>query len=257
MADSASVASIGYAEGGDGRTAALQKKRETIVMVRWALIIACAYFILFSDTRHAPQVPGLLIIAAFLASNLWLGRLPVERVAGQQFNVGIAALDSVFIAASLYFAGQLSVELLVLCLGILTLAIAGLRLGTIAAVTMGMTVVYVAMVGAAGVEPLWRSSTLLRVPFLLGAALLYASLVEGGRQGRSSDAATTSLKTDLASQAQAIGRCQAALASGSEAGLRAALEEVSACNRQMCAKVDGSDQASGMPAPSPAAQNAA
>jgi len=255
MADKASVTSIGWTSSPEERTARLQKKRDTIVMVRWALIIACAYFILFRDSgTMLPTVPGLLIIAIFLASNLWLGRLPVERVGNQQFNIGIAAVDSVLIAASLYVAGQLSVELLVLCLGILTLAIAGLRLGTIAAVTLGMTVIYVAMVGLAGAEPLFRSSTLLRVPFLLGAALVYASLVEGVQS--SGDPATASFKAALTSQYDAIARCQAALASGSESALRGALEEVSGANRQMWAKLETSTGATDAPA-APAAQHAA
>ena len=43
------------------------------------------------------------------------------------------------IVASLYVAGQLSVELVLLCLGILILAIAGLRIGPIALATSGAT----------------------------------------------------------------------------------------------------------------------
>ena len=75
-----------------------------------------------------------LLIAAYLGSNLVVGR--AQQPYSQGLKVGLAVLDSCFIAASLWVAGQLSVELLLLCLGVLVLAIAGLSVGTIATVTI-------------------------------------------------------------------------------------------------------------------------
>src|SRR5262249_43390725 len=75
--------------------------RATIVLIRWVLIIACSYLILFSDGANAVGL-GPLVIVLFLASNLLVGRMPEERFATREFKLGVAALDTMFIAASLY-----------------------------------------------------------------------------------------------------------------------------------------------------------
>src|SRR5262249_19366555 len=118
------------------RAAGLEKQRETIVMVRWALILTCAYLMLVGKSTAGPAWLGPLLVAAFLASNLFIGRTPRENFGRQSFKVAIAVMDTLFIAASLYVAQQLSVELLLLCLGVLVMAIAGLPLGVIAGVTI-------------------------------------------------------------------------------------------------------------------------
>jgi hypothetical protein len=147
-------------------------RRETIRSARWALVIACAYLVLFSDQSAGTIGLGGIVIALFLASNLILGRIPAEMVGTPQFNVSLALMDAVFIGASLYFAGQLSVELVVLCLGVLVLAIAGLGPGAMAIGTVTLAACYLLIVWAVGSEPLLRSEILLRAPFLLSAAIV-------------------------------------------------------------------------------------
>ncbi len=219
------------------------ERRQTIVMVRSALIFACAYLILFSN--HATSMPalGLLVIAAFLASNLVVGRLRTEVIGTQPFNFAIATMDTVFIALSLYSSGQTSVQLIVLLLGVLVLAIAGLRFGVIAIGTLAITGTYLLMLwvgGGAGV--LTRSSMLLQVPFLLCAAMVYGWVTEAARMQRSAGASsaqsnTRSLAASLAAQLEAVTRCQKAIEDGSQSGALSALESIAAHNREMQAKV--------------------
>jgi len=121
------------------RTAALEKQRESIVMVRWALILTCAYLMLLRRDASGPYWLGPLLVAAYLGSNLAVGRMGRTHISGQAFKIGVAVLDTCFITASLWIAGQLSVELLLLCLGVLILAIAGLSLGVIAGVTIALS----------------------------------------------------------------------------------------------------------------------
>src|SRR5690606_36454827 len=85
-----------------------------IVTVRWALILTCAYLMLLGRGSGVPTGVGPLLIAAYLTSNLLVGR--ARQPLTQVTKLGIAVLDSAFIAASLWVAGQLSVELLLLCL---------------------------------------------------------------------------------------------------------------------------------------------
>jgi hypothetical protein len=225
------------------RSAALEKQRETIVLVRWALILTSAYLVLLGHSTAAPGWLGPLLIAAFLGSNVIVGRLPRPYFAQQTFKIGVAVMDTCFIAASLWAGGQLSVELLLLCLGVLVMAIAGLSLGIIAAVTIGLSVASVGVAWVGGLEIVWQSSVLLRVPLLLGAALVFALLVEGQSARRvsaapvSDDDLISTLATHVTSQHEALRRYHAAMADHSSGAARDAIEEVALHNRQMAQKL--------------------
>ena len=221
------------------RTLAQEKQRETIVMVRWALILTCAYLMLLGRSTAGPSWLGPLLVAAYLGSNLAVGRMARANVSRQSFKIGVAVLDTCFITASLWIAQQLSVELLLLCLGVLILAIAGLSLGVIAGVTIALSVVSLVVTWFGGGQMIWQSSLLLRVPFLLAAALVVALLVEapGSRGGAQPEANTDELLETLAKQvaqqADAIRNCRSALAGGETGPARDALEDVVLLNCQM------------------------
>jgi hypothetical protein len=210
-----------------------------IVTVRWALILTCAYLMLMgrNGIEAAPSWLGPLLIAAYLASNLAVGRATPPY--SQGLKVGLAILDSCFIAASLWVAGQLSVELLLLCLGVLVLAIAGLSVGTIATVTIGLALASLGVSWITGSAPLLQSSLLLRVPFLLGAAMVFALLVDNRRGAgpMRRDDLLESLSAHVTQQNDAIRRCNAALVDGAVKSAHAAMEDVVFHNRQMALKL--------------------
>lgn len=212
--------------------------RGTIVMVRWALIIACAYLMLFSNGDSSTVGLGPIVIAAFLASNLVVGRVQEDRLRTRGFKVGLAALDTLLIAASLYLAQQLSVEILLLFLAVVVLAAVGLELAVIARITLALAVADVLLMWLTGNQLAWRSSMLLRVPFLLSAALVYGALVEAGLR-RSNEphhiplVAVDALSTALTSQRDAIERCQAALSGNGSSGAVNALNDILSQNQQM------------------------
>lgn len=216
--------------------------REVIIMVRWVLIIACGYLILFSENAPANPTAGPFVVAVFLASNLVLGRLPQERFGTRGFKVGIALLDTLLIAVSLYLANQLSAEMLMLFIAVVILAAAGLELGVIARITLALSVADVILVWLTGSQPAWRTSMLLRVPFLLSVGLVYGALVEAGfaRSGGTHSVplvAIDALTAGLLSQRDAIMRCQAALANGGSSAAQSALQEVASQNLEMQAKI--------------------
>jgi hypothetical protein len=224
------------------RSAALEKQRETIVLVRWALILTCAYLMVLGRSTSGPPWLGPLLVAAFLGSNLIVGRMARPYFGMQSFKIAIAVMDTCFIAASLWVAQQLSVELLLLCLGVLVLAIAGLSLGVIAAVTMGLSLASLAVAWVGGAQFVWQSSVLLRVPLLLGAALVFALLVEGQGARRAatpvkSDDLISALAGHVASQQEAIQRYSTAVADNSPGATRDAMEEIALHNRQMAQKL--------------------
>jgi len=218
---------------------ALERRRETIVLVRWALILTCAYLMLLGRSTAGPSWLGPVLVAAYLASNLTMGRLPRAYFGSQSLKIGVAVLDTFFIAAALWVAQQLSVELLLLCLGVLILAIAGLSLGVIAGVTLALSLASLAVAWFSGTQIIWQTSMLLRVPFLLGAALVFALLVESpsghrtAAQPEAPDDLLESLGSLVAQQNEAIRRCSVAMAEGAAATARQALEDVVLHNRQM------------------------
>ena len=215
--------------------------RDTIVLVRWALIITCAYLVLFSEQSRGTTGLAPLVIVTFLASNLIIGRLPTRTIAWAGFYIGVAAVDTVLIGLSLFCAGQLSVELVVLLLGVLVLAIGGIRLGVIAALTIGMAGLSLLMVSVNGSEPLHHSSMLLRVPFLLAAAMAYAWLAETGRHDPAEEKRAADVVGDMAQglsqQFEMIERCQAAAAQGLVSATQGLLAEIAQANVQMRAKI--------------------
>lgn len=221
-------------------------RRNTIVMVRWALIITCAYLVLFSEQTRGATGLGPLVIVAFLASNLVIGRLPAQAVSGPAFHLGVATLDTVLIGLSLFCAGQLSVELVVLLLGAVVLAIAGIRLGVIALLTIGLAVASLMMVWVNGSEPLHHSSMLLRVPFLLAAAVAYAWLAEAEKPQSAGEARATDvlgdLARDLALQSEAIERCQTAASQGLVSATQGLLAEIAQVNVRMRTQLVGLQQ---------------
>ncbi len=219
-------------------SAARVSLRGTIVMVRWALIIACAYLVLFSDGSSGALGFGPVVIVAFLASNVVVGRLQEDHFETQGFKVGLAALDTLLIAAALYLAHQLSVEVLLLFLAVVVLAAAGLELAVIARITLVLSVADVLLMWLTGNQLAWRSSMLLRVPFLLSAALVYGALVEAGLRGSGESlhiplVAVDAVSTVLVSQRAAIERCQAALSDNGSSVALNALSEIANQNRQM------------------------
>jgi hypothetical protein len=194
-----------------------------MLLVQWALALACIYMVLFSEQSRGLAGWGSLVVIAFLVTNVAIGRVEGSVANRRSFMATVGFIDAVLIIASLQCSGQLSVELVLLCLGIVILAVAGLRLPTIAVASMAMTVTYLLIVGITDESP-WRTGTLLRLPFLFIAAVVYAWFVEVGSAGRPSAAADAS--NDLASQRAAIERCRQALGSGAVGAAEKALGEI-------------------------------
>ena len=205
----------------------------TILHVQWALAIACAYLVIFGQESGDPRGLGPLVVAAFLAVNLVIGRLRPGIAERPLFGIALALVDALLIVASLYVAGQLSIELVLLCQAVLVMAIAGLRIGPIALASLALSAAYLGIVWFTSGTTLWRSSVLLRVPLLFTVAIVYAWLVDLGSRGTSARMhaevhPTDALLNEVAVQWQAIERCRAALRGGDVADAEAALREVAA-----------------------------
>jgi hypothetical protein len=199
-------------------------RHSTILLVQWALALACTYMVLFSEHSRGIAGWGSIIVVAFLLTNVVIARVDNSGAQTRAFMVGVGLADAVLIVASLYTSGQLSLELVLLCLGIVILAVAGLRLPTIAIASLGMMAAYMLVVVWAGDESPWHMGTLLRLPLLFTAAVAYAWFVELGTAGAADRMAA--MREDLSSQLQAIERCRLALGSEGSGALEHALTEI-------------------------------
>lgn len=215
---------------------AAANRLKALIQVQWALTIACAYLVLFGREGGEPPPLAPLLVAGLLATNLILGRLRPDVAEVPRFTVVLAGVDAVLIAGSLLVAGQLSVELVLLCVGVLVLAVAGIRIGLIAALALLLTGGYLGIVALAGDGGPWRANILLRVPVLFAAAIAYAWLVDMGKRKRQREAEVVAvdpaeaLLEETAVQWRAIERCRSALRKGRAKEADAALDEVAAQN---------------------------
>jgi hypothetical protein len=200
-------------------------RHSTILLVQWALALACTYMVLFSEQSSGIAGWGSLVVLAFLVMNLAIGRVEAAIAQSRTFMVVVGLLDAVLIVASLQASGQMSVELVLLCLGIVILAVAGLRLPTIAIASLGMMSAYMLIVVWTGDESPWHTGTLLRLPFLFTAAVVYAWFVELGSSSPAPDG-PSGMREDLASQLEAIERCRLALGSAETSTVESALAEI-------------------------------
>ena len=159
-----------------------QARLATILHVQWALAIACAY--LRAVRARIGRSDGVGPDRGGRVSRHEPGRRPLapgDRCSSRVFGSRrLPPSTRCWSSPPSTSPGQLSIELVLLCLGILILAIAGLHTDRSRWRRWRLTAAYLGVVWFTGGASLWRSSVLLRVPLLFTAAIVYAWLVELG-----------------------------------------------------------------------------
>ena len=207
----------------------------TLLHIQWAFALSCAYLVLFNEQAEW-TVSGALLIVALFSVSLILGRLGSNVLSKPGFIIALAIIDIALVTACLYVADQLSVQIVLLCIGVLVLSIAGLKIGTIALATLLMMGMYLLSVWLGGSESFFRSSVLLRVPLLFTSAFVFAWLVEAGssssrRMEQEVSEPLHELEDKLGAQLDSIEQCRNHLREGSSDGIESALEEIAKQNR--------------------------
>jgi len=87
-----------------------------------------------------------LIVVAMMATNTIIGKINPERVVAPIFAVGVAVFYSGLLLAAWHLGGQGSVPLLVVTIALLDLALVGLSLAELAAVSLAMFFAYAVIV---------------------------------------------------------------------------------------------------------------
>lgn len=76
----------------------MQGKSQTLLLLRWVLVISTSYLVLFS--RPLTEVPGsaALFVIVYLASNLILGALIGTAVAQRFLDTGVIVFDTLAVS---------------------------------------------------------------------------------------------------------------------------------------------------------------
>jgi signal transduction histidine kinase len=175
-------------------------KRQTIVLLRWVLIIAFSYLLLLDATATAVQPRLVLLIALALTSNLVIGRMPDQWADRRAFDFGVVLFDAAWVTLGLTWAPNVSGDLFLLYFLVMFVAAMGESLETIVGSAFVVSVVYGATMSfQQGQDFRLTTSALLRVPFLFVVALFYGYFVTEIR-GRRSEAAEARLREQAKSE---------------------------------------------------------
>ncbi len=163
----------------------LQSKKYAIVILRWLLVIAAAYVMLFSGPeRRSLAVDAIVVV--MLATNVLIARLPDAAVARPGFEVGLLLVDTGLLSAGFFLTKSFSSDFYFLYFFVIFMAgvsekLTFVLMGSLLASTAYIAVAWGGHVGTAALAP---SSLLLRLFFIFGVALLYGVLVERIRLDR-------------------------------------------------------------------------
>lgn len=157
-------------------------KTQGILLLRWVLIIATSYLVLFS--RPLAELPpwAALFIAAYFASNIVLRMLLPRIPSPYAFDVIVVLLDCVMVSVGLAMTGTASSQFFVLYFVVVFLSALTERseLVAMAAVLVGTTHLY-SMAQFTGLTPLLSQGYAMQIPFLFVVALFFGNLVTEAR----------------------------------------------------------------------------
>jgi signal transduction histidine kinase len=153
------------------------EKRQVLIMLRWVLIIAMSYVLVFSARWNS--LSTAVSIAAFFASNLVLMRLPGRAFDHPWFDPILGLIDIVGITLALWLCGSAGADFFFLFFFVIFLGSLGDR-PELTAVAAGLAATgYLFFIYPGDV---YESSVLIRIPFLFVTALTYGYLASKARE---------------------------------------------------------------------------
>jgi len=158
---------------------------QTLLLVRWILIIATAYLILYRNPVRIISPMVGLFLAGYLGSNLIVAVL-LPRVRSQTLNTAIAILDAILVSAALALTQTKPADLLILYFVVMLIATLpeSLTLVTAAAGLIAVGQVFLVYeTGKVSLWPFFANGAHFQIPFLFVVALFFGHLVERVRTG--------------------------------------------------------------------------
>lgn len=163
----------------------LGTKKRAVLFLRWVVIIATSYLLLFASGGRSAGVAIPALVLFFLVTNVVAGLLPAEAFERQSLQALFVALDTVVISAGMMLSGQNTTDLFLMYFSVLFLAALGEDLAMIAGGSALVVFLYLLVLLKTRPErDLLTPAVLLRVPFLFGIGIFYGYLVELAKKER-------------------------------------------------------------------------
>jgi signal transduction histidine kinase len=177
----------------------MDDKRQTVILLRWVLIIASAYLLLFNPEATSFDLGCGVLVAMALGSNIVLNHLPQRWWEWRGFDMALVVFDTAWVTASLAWSHS-SDDFFMLYFLVLFVAALGESLPTIVASATVITALYGWGLNHAFGYQVMTSATFLRMVFLFVVGLFYGYFVNALRGKRHEAAEARALeraKTDL------------------------------------------------------------
>ena len=160
----------------------LLQRNKAFLLLRYTLIAATAYLILVEGEFSTPPLGVVLAITAALLSNVLASLVPARMASSSGFGLAVIVADTAWITAALVASGRFNAEFFYLYFFVLLLAAIGENLSLIAVGSVVVCCAYLYALSVTGSGwSLWRSPSVIRIPFLFTAAAFYGYLVDRTR----------------------------------------------------------------------------
>ncbi|MGH7822248.1 MAG: sensor histidine kinase, partial [Candidatus Binatia bacterium] len=158
--------------------------QRSVLLLRWLVIIATSYLVLFSGELPNPAATGLLLLG-FILSNVVLGFFPPRWFFRNLTLTLIVLLDSLIVSGTLLLSPGIEGDIFILYFFVILLAAAGGSFTGILVASVFVPGLYLVAIGATqGLERMLRTEVLLRVPFIFCVCIFYGFLSERARRER-------------------------------------------------------------------------
>jgi len=155
---------------------------QAVVLLRWVLIIATSYLVVFSRPLGQGPTGPALFVAAYFASNVILTELLPRFRSHYAFDVCVVLLDTFMVSLGLTLIGSGQSEFYVVFFLVLFLSALTERLGLVVTAAALMSIAHLYTESrVVGMNRLMDPGYLLRVPFLFVVALFFGNLVQDAR----------------------------------------------------------------------------
>jgi signal transduction histidine kinase len=155
------------------------REGKTILLLRWVLIVATAYLLLFHHARLQDSPFVAMFLAGYLGSNLVVAALLRRGSFRKELEMAVAVFDAAALSLALFLAKDVSASFFLLYFVVIFLAALTERLVFLIAMAVLISFLHVyATVDTLSVMGFLASGAPIRIAFLYAVALFFGYLVE-------------------------------------------------------------------------------
>jgi signal transduction histidine kinase len=164
------------------RPAPMWSRDQLVLLLRWVLIVATSYLVLFSRPLGETPPIASLFVALYLGTNIALTELMPRLRRHGAFDWTLVAVDTVAVALAMLLTENASSDFFVLYFVVVFVSALGERVGLVAVATLLIVTTYLyTLAQFRDLGALFEEGYMLRVPFLFAVALFFGQLVHNAR----------------------------------------------------------------------------